>query len=330
MNWNNTRALVTGACGFIGSRLVENLVARGAKVTALAMYDARGSRGWLDDLPNEIIANLEIVSGDVRDAEQMRRIAPADGFIFHLAALIGIPYSYNAPRSYVETNITGTLNMLEAARAVAARRILVISTSEVYGTALYVPIDEKHPLQGQSPYSASKIGAEKMAESYAKSFELPAVVVRPFNTYGPRQSLRAVIPTIILQLLRGCKTLNLGDPETRRDFTFVNDTAEGMVRLAESQEAIGKVVNIGTGHDVSIREVAEMAQALTGHNAPITSKAERMRPAASEVRRLQASHERLLELTGWSPKTTLSQGLAATIEWLSKRTEQYDPNRYYV
>jgi NAD dependent epimerase/dehydratase len=330
MNWTGIPALVTGACGFIGSRLVETLVARGARVTALALYDARGSRGWLDDLPAGIRREMAIVSGDVRDAEQMRRLAPAGGVIFHLAALIGIPYSYDAPRSYVDTNVTGTLNLLEAARAAPARRILVISTSEVYGTALRVPIDEDHPLQAQSPYAASKIAAEKLAESYWRSFDLPATVVRPFNTFGPRQSLRAVIPTILLQLLRGCDRLALGDPETRRDFTFVEDTAEGLVRLAECDAALGQVVNIGTGRDVSIREVAEQAQTLTGRQVPLETRTERLRPPASEVRRLQADASRLRALTGWSPQTPLAHGLARTIEWLTPRLDRYDPERYYV
>ena len=330
MNWKNTNVFITGACGFIGSRLVETLVARGAHVTALAFYDARGSRGWLDELSTDISKDLKIVAGDVRDAEQMRRLVPKEGVVFHLAALIGIPYSYDAPRSYVDTNITGTLNLLEAARAANARRILVISTSEVYGTALRVPIDEDHPLQAQSPYSATKIAAEKLTESYVRSFDLPAVVVRPFNTFGPRQSLRAVIPTIILQLLNKKQRLKLGAPDTRRDFTFVEDTAEGLVRIAECENAIGKAINIGTGRDVSIREVAEQAQALLQHQAEIETCAERMRPAASEVRRLQADASQLKQLTGWSPSITLAEGLAKTIEWLAERHKNYDPERYYV
>lgn len=330
MNWQGINAFVTGACGFIGSRLVETLVARGARVTALALYDARGARGWLDDLPHALQREINIVSGDVRDAEQMRRLTPAKGYVFHLAALIGIPYSYEAPRSYIDTNVTGTLNMLEAARTAQAARILVISTSEVYGTALRVPIDEEHPLQAQSPYSASKIAAEKLAESYARSFGLPATIVRPFNTYGPRQSMRAVIPTILIQLLRGCSSLALGDPDTRRDFTFVEDTAEGLVRLAECEAAIGRAVNIGTGFDVSIRELAEQAQTLVGRKVQIETKAERMRPPESEVRRLQADASLLKSLVGWTPQTPISQGLSRAIDWLSKRSECYDPDRYYV
>lgn len=330
MNWHGTTAIVTGACGFIGSHLAEALVRRGAKVRALALYDARGAFGWLDDLANDVRSSVEFVAGDVRDAEQMRRLILPDSLVFHLAALIGIPYSYNAPRSYLETNLTGTLNVLEAARDIGARRVFVTSTSEVYGSALRVPIDEDHPLQAQSPYSASKIAAEKLAESYFRSFQTPVTVVRPFNTYGPRQSPRAVIPTILIQLLSGVSELVLGDITTTRDFNFVDDTVEGFLRLAECEQAIGQVVNIGTGVDWSIRQIAEIAQGLMGRSVVIRHATDRVRPEASEVRRLCAGNNRLKILTGWIPPARLQDGIARTAEWLRPRSAQYDAKRYYV
>ena len=336
MNWNQQTAVVTGACGFIGSHLVEALVARGAKVKALALYSARGSNGWLDSIAPEARAAIEIVQGDVRDTELVRNLVGEGDVVFHLAALIGIPYSYQAPRSYVETNIQGTLNILEAVRQKQARRALVVSTSEVYGTALRVPIDEQHPLQAQSPYSATKIAAETMAESFFRAFGTPVTVVRPFNTFGPRQSARAVIPTIIMQILGGAKALKLGDPTPTRDFTFVADTAEGMIRLAECEAAVGRVVNIGTGRDVSIGEVARIAQSVMGcaDSIPLDTDSRRLRPEASEVRRLCAGNALLRELTGWAPPFRLEEGLKLTADWmktwLKKDGSGYDPERYYV
>ena len=330
MNWNDTRAIVTGACGFIGSHLTEALVRRGAKVRALAIYDSRGAFGWLDELAPDVRASVELVAGDVRDAEQMRRLILPDSLVFHLAALIGIPYSYEAPRSYLETNLTGTLNVLEAARNTGARRVFVTSTSEVYGSALRVPIDEEHPLQAQSPYSASKIAAEKLAESYFRSFQTPVTVVRPFNTYGPRQSPRAVIPTILIQLLSGVHELVLGDVTTTRDFNFVDDTVEGFLRLAECDQAIGQVVNIGTGVDWSIRQIAEIAQGLLGRTVTIRNEPTRIRPEASEVRRLCAGNNLLKKLTGWIPPARLQDGLSRTADWLRPRVAKYDAKRYYV
>lgn len=330
MNWKNTTVIVTGACGFIGSRLAEALLQRGARVRALALYDARGGYGWLDDLPADTRRQIECLSGDVRDVEFVRRMIEPDSVVFHLAALIGIPYSYHAPRSYFETNLTGTLNILEAARDRNASRVLVASTSEVYGTAQSVPINEDHPLQGQSPYSASKIAAEKAAESYWYSFDLPVTIVRPFNTYGPRQSPRAVIPTILMQLLNDCPTLKLGDWDTTRDFNFVNDTSEGFIRLAECPAAIGECVNVGSGTETSIRAIAETAQTLLKHQARLESDTARIRPARSEVRRLCAGNRRLRELTGWAPATTLADGLQATAEWIKQHPALYDPKRYYI
>jgi NAD dependent epimerase/dehydratase len=322
--------VVTGACGFIGSHLAEELVRRGASVKALALYDARGSRGWLDSIDPELANEMQIISGDIRDAEQMRRLIQPGDTVFHLAALIGIPYSYIAPRSYVQTNIEGTLNILEAAKDAGDARVLNMSTSEVYGSALRVPIDEDHPLQGQSPYSASKIGAEKMTESYIKSFELPATIVRAFNTFGPRQSPRAVIATILMQLMSGKTQLLLGNLETTRDFNYVADTVEGLIRLAECDAAIGQTVNIGTGHEISILELAQTACRVTGQPAEILEMQDRIRPAASEVQRLCADNRRLRELTGWAPPARLEHGLRETAQWMKKEISRYEPERYYV
>ncbi len=330
MNWTGLQTVVTGACGFIGSHLVEALVRRGAQPTALVLYNAAGSNGWMDAVDPEIRKEIRIVAGDIRDADFMRRLIGHDAVVFHLAALIGIPYSYTSPRSYVETNITGTLNILEAARAAGARRVINTSTSEVYGTALKVPIEESHPLQAQSPYSATKIAAEKLAESYFKSFELPVTTVRPFNTFGPRQSPRAVIPTILLQLLAGKTELQLGDPTTTRDFNFVPDTVEGLIRLAECEKAVGATVNIGTGADISIERVVELAAGLLGKTVTLHSDAQRIRPAASEVRRLRAGHALLKTLTGWTPPARLEEGLKITAEWLQQEAGRYDAARYYI
>lgn len=326
-----TSAVVTGACGFIGSHLAEELVHRGTHVKALAFYDARGSQGWLDALPKDVSDSMEIISGDVRDVEQMRRIVSAEDTVFHLAALIGIPYSYQAPRSYVETNINGTINMLEAVRAADARRLLFMSTSEVYGTAMRVPIDENHPLQGQSPYSASKIGAEKMVESYYKAFQCPVVTARAFNTFGPRQSARAVIPTILMQLMAGKKSIQLGNLDATRDFNYVLDTVEGLIRLAECPDAVGQVANIGTGVEITIENLVHLAAEITGTHPHIDGNCEnRTRPAASEVQRLCADNKRLHSLTGWTPPHRLQEGLDATAHWLVKNKSIYDPDRYYV
>jgi len=327
---NGQKVVVTGACGFIGSHLAEELTRRGALVRALALYDARGSRGWLDHIDPERASQIEIISGDIRDAEQMRSLIRTDDIVFHLAALIGIPYSYVAPRSYVQTNIEGTLNILEAAKQASAKHCIIMSTSEVYGSAQTVPIDESHPLQGQSPYSATKIGAEKMTESYIKSFELPATIVRAFNTFGPRQSPRAVIPTILMQLLSGATELQLGNLETTRDLNYVDDTVEGLIRLAQSSSAIGETVNIGTGVEISIEELAKTAMEITGQTARIIQKQDRIRPEASEVQRLCACNKRLASLIGWTPPARLHEGLQHTAEWMKKDLSNYEPERYYV
>ncbi|HBA84124.1 MAG TPA: NAD-dependent dehydratase [Verrucomicrobia bacterium] len=329
MNWNGKKAVVTGACGFIGSHLAEALVRRGAHATALVFYNAAGSNGWMDAVPPDVRKDIELVAGDIRDADFMRRLIGPGDTVFHLAALIGIPYSYTSPRSYVDTNITGTLNILEAARQAGAR-VINTSTSEVYGTALHVPIDEAHPLQAQSPYSATKIAAEKLAESYFKSFELPVTTVRPFNTFGPRQSPRAVIPTILLQLIAGQDEISLGDPGTTRDFNFVADTVEGLIRVAECDRTVGVTVNIGTGSDISVEQVVALAGKLLGRQPTIRMDARRLRPAASEVRRLQAGNELLKSLIGWTPPARVEEGLRITADWLQKEAGRYDSARYYI
>ncbi|MEI6807333.1 MAG: SDR family NAD(P)-dependent oxidoreductase [bacterium] len=330
MNMSNMPVLVTGACGFIGSHLTEALVKQGAKTRALTFYDARGASGWLSDLPPDIRKSIELISGDVRDTEQMSRIVQEGDTVFHLAALIGIPYSYMAPRSYVETNITGTLNILEACRQKHASRLLVTSTSEVYGSALSVPISESHPLQAQSPYSATKIAAEKLAESYIRSFNLPATIVRPFNTFGPRQSARAVIPTLLMQLTAASGEVCLGDISTTRDFNYVADTVDAFLQIAACDRAVGQTVNIGTGLEISIAQLVETARRISGRQVRIKFDEQRVRPSTSEVKRLCADATLLKALTGWTPSFGLEKGLRLTWDWLmTKGGASYDPQRYY-
>jgi len=307
--------LVTGADGFIGSHLVEALLERGANVKALALYNSFNNWGWLEQIPS--LADVEVVSGDVRDPHLCRQITKGMDVVFHLAALIAIPYSYQAPESYLDTNIRGTLNMCQAALDNGCERIVHTSTSEVYGTAQYVPINEAHPLQPQSPYSASKIASDAMAMSYFNSFDLPLVTARPFNTYGPRQSARAFIPTIISQLAAGRESLELGDLRPTRDLNYVLDTCKGFIALAECDEALGKVVNIGTGRDVSVGDVAKTIMEIMGKNVPIVTDEQRLRPEKSEVFRLCCDNRRLFELTGFSPGNDLRSGLAKTVDWFT-------------
>jgi NAD dependent epimerase/dehydratase len=306
---------VTGSDGFIGSHLVEALVARGANVRAFVYYNSLGSWGWLDTLPKDTIASVKVVMGDVRDAHFVRKSLEGADVVMHLAALIGIPYSYHAPDSYVDTNVKGTLNVLQAARDLELERIMVTSTSEVYGTALYAPIDEKHPRQGQSPYSASKIGADAMADSFFRSFDTPVVIARPFNTYGPRQSARAIIPTIITQLLGGAEEIRLGSLQPTRDLNFVADTCAGMIALAECDDAVGREVNIGTGREIAMGDLAALLIEMVRPGTRVVSADERMRPGKSEVERLLADTTLLQSLTGWEPQVALEDGLARTIEW---------------
>ncbi|MGV7930880.1 MAG: NAD-dependent 4,6-dehydratase LegB [Spirochaetota bacterium] len=315
MNLSNKKVLVTGADGFIGSHLVEELVAAGCSVRAFVYYNSFNSWGWLDSFPKELLDRIEVFAGDIRDPNGVRKAMGDIDVVFHLAALIAIPFSYHSPDSYVDTNIKGTLNVLQAARDTRRERILVTSTSEVYGTALYVPIDEKHPYQGQSPYSATKIGADRLAESFFRSFELPVTIVRPFNTYGPRQSARAVIPTIIIQLLSGASEIKLGSLHPTRDFNYVKDTARGFIALAESDRTIGEEINIASQQEISIGDLARELVDQINPKAVIVSDDVRRRPEKSEVERLLGSNEKILRLTDWKPLYDFKSGIKETIEW---------------
>ena len=308
------KALVTGADGFIGSHLVETLVRSGVEVRALCQYNSFSSWGWLDQ--SEYRGQFEAVLGDVRDPSQMRAVAKGMDTVFHLAALIAIPYSYQAPSSYIDTNVHGTLNVLQGALDAGVGRVIQTSTSEVYGTARFVPISESHPLQAQSPYSASKIGADAIAYSYHSSFDLPVTIARPFNTYGPRQSARAVIPTVISQLLSGRTTLKLGALSPTRDFNFVQDTCDGFLALAACDEAIGQTVNIGSGGEISIGDTVRLIADIIGVGVEIECDEQRLRPVNSEVERLCCDNSLIKSLTGFSPRYSLEEGLKATVEWL--------------
>lgn len=323
MNYHGKSALVTGADGFIGSHLAEALCGAGAKVTALAQYNSFDNHGWLDDVSSEAVAAMDVIRGDVRDPAFMLRLAEGRDVIFHLAALIAIPYSYAAPQSYIDTNVTGTLNVLEAARRNGCGRVIHTSTSEVYGTAQFTPITEEHPLRGQSPYSASKIGADMMVEAFARSFDLPVAILRPFNTYGPRQSERAVIPTVIRQALDpSCATVRLGDLTPTRDFNYVSDTVDAFLRLGSADGvAFGTPYNAGTGTAVSVGEMVELVRAITGTNKPVETDADRVRPEKSEVRALIADAARIGEATGWRPQITLQDGLERTVIWWQGQIE---------
>lgn len=311
------RALVTGADGFIGSHLVESLVERGYRVRALCLYNAINSWGWLEESP--VREQVEIVAGDVRDPSLCQSLVEGVDTVFHLAALIGIPYSYVAPDSYIDTNVKGTLNICQAARQHRVQRVVITSTSEVYGTARYVPIDEKHPLQPQSPYSASKIGADHLALSFHMAFGLPVTIARPFNTYGPRQSARAVIPTIITQIAAGARQIRLGDVTPTRDFSYVLDTCRGMIELAEAQDAVGEVVNIGSNREISIGGTLDLIRTLMDADVEPVTDQQRIRPANSEVFRLWCDNSKIRRLTGFEPQYTLREGLARTIEWFEQR-----------
>ncbi len=322
--------MVTGADGFIGSHLTEELVKSGEKVKAFCLYNSFGSCGWIDTLPKEIRSEIEIFMGDVRDPNGVRTAMQGQDLVYHLAALIAIPFSYHSPDSYVDTNIKGTLNILNAAREVGTQRLLVTSTSEVYGTAQYVPIDEKHPFQGQSPYSATKIGADRIAESFYRSFDLPVSIVRPFNTYGPRQSARAVIPTIITQLLAGQTEIKLGKLSPTRDFNFVKDTAHGFMAIADCAAAIGQEINIATGEEYSIGDLANELIAQINPNAKIICEEERLRPEKSEVNRLLGDAAKLRAMTDWKPEYTFEEGLSQTIAFLRENLGSYKAGQYLL
>lgn len=324
----NKKILVTGADGFIGSHLTEELVKSGYTVKAFVYYNSFGTWGWLDTLPKEVMDSVEIFQGDVRDPNGVREAVKGCGAIFHLAALIAIPFSYHSPDTYVDTNIKGTLNVLQAARQLNTERVLITSTSEVYGTAKYVPIDEQHPFQGQSPYSATKIGADRLAESFYRSFDLPVTIVRPFNTYGPRQSARAVIPTIITQLLSGAKEIRLGSLVPTRDFNYVKDTANGFIEIYRSDRTIGQEINIATQREISIGALAEELVRQISPNARIVCDEQRLRPEKSEVNRLLGCNKKIRELTDWSPKYTFEQGLAETIVFFRENMSRYKADIY--
>ena len=321
--------LVTGADGFIGSHLVEALVERGEDVRAFVLYNSFNSWGWLDHVDDEVRDAIDVFAGDIRDPNGVREAMRGVDVVYHLAALISIPYSYHSPDTYVETNVKGTLNVLQAARDLGTEKVVHTSTSEVYGSAQYVPIDEDHPLQGQSPYSASKIGADQMALSFYRSFDTPAAVIRPFNTYGPRQSRRAIIPTVITQIANGRRTLELGNLHPTRDFTFVKDTARGFMAVADADDSVGEVVNVGSGFEISIGDLVDLIAETMGVDVDITTDEARMRPEKSEVDRLYADVSKADGLLGWTPshggRDGFARGLKKTAEWFS----DYDNLQHY-
>jgi NAD dependent epimerase/dehydratase len=329
MKWQDKQVLVTGAGGFIGSHLVDELFRKGARVTAFVHYNARNDWGMLEGGYNDKTPNLNVIAGDVTDSLFVKKAVSEKEYVFHLAALIGIPYSYVAPESYINTNIKGTLNIMQACLDEGVDRVVHTSTSEVYGTARYTPIDEEHPLQGQSPYSASKIGADKIAESFYCSFGLPVTTIRPFNTFGPRQSTRAVIPTIITQALTS-NTVKLGSLTPVRDLTFVTDTALGFIKFAESDKTVGKTVNTGSGRGVTIGELANLIIERVNLEASIVCEKERVRPEKSEVMQLLCDNRRAKDLAGWEPTYTLEDGLSLTIEWIKEHIRSYKAGLYTV
>ncbi|MDD7794616.1 NAD-dependent 4,6-dehydratase LegB [Clostridium sp. 'White wine YQ'] len=324
------KVLITGADGFIGSHLTEMLLEQGYDVKAFAYYNSFNNWGWLDTLPKNKLDQIEVFTGDIRDPNGVREAMKGVEEVFHLAALIAIPFSYHSPDSYVDTNIKGTLNILQAAKDLEVDRVLVTSTSEVYGTAQYVPIDEKHPFQGQSPYSATKIGADRIAESFYRSFNMPITIVRPFNTYGPRQSARAVIPTIITQLLAGKKEIKLGSLHPTRDFNFVKDTANGFIEISKSEKTIGEEINIATQQEISVGELAQELINQINPNAKIICDDQRLRPEKSEVERLLGSNEKIKSLTNWKPQYAFREGIAETIEWFKNNLDKYKTDIYNI
>ena len=329
MNWKGKKVLVTGAGGFIGSHLVERLVELGAQVKAFVRYNSRNDWGLIENLPVHIRNELEVVAGDLKDFGAVRDAVKDTEIVFHLGALIAIPYSYINPGDVVQTNVIGSLNILNASKEYGVEKVIHTSTSEVYGTAQYVPIDEKHPLQAQSPYAASKIGADKLAESFHLSYDLPVTIIRPFNTYGPRQSARAVIPTIIMQALSKDE-VRLGAMHPTRDFTYIEDTVEGFIKIAESPKSVGEVINIGSGQEISIGDLADKIVSLIDRDVEVLFDATRIRPEKSEVNRLLADNSKARELLQWEPKISLDEGLRKTIEWISEHINIYKIDIYNV
>ncbi|MDA8211244.1 MAG: NAD-dependent 4,6-dehydratase LegB [Clostridia bacterium] len=328
MELSGKKVLVTGAGGFIGSHLTERLSELGANVTAFIRYNSRNYWGWLED--SRCFKDIRIITGDIRDYDSVKSAMKDIDIVFHLAALIGIPYSYESPVAYLKTNAEGTYNVLQAARELAVEKVVHTSTSEVYGTAQFVPISENHPINPQSPYAATKASADFLALSFYRSFDLPVAVIRPFNTYGPRQSARAVIPTIITQIAGGARKIKLGSLMPTRDLTFVKDTAEGFIRVAESEKSVGEVINVGSNYEISIGNLANLIAALNGVEIEIESEQERQRPEKSEVERLWAETKKAHELTEWSPRYTLEQGLTETIEWIKRYLHIYKPDIYNI
>jgi NAD dependent epimerase/dehydratase len=327
MTWSKKSVLITGAGGFIGSHLTDHLIESGTSVKAIVRYNSRNNWGLLELLPKEKLNEIEVIMADLKDSDAIRDATKDVDIVFHLGSLIAIPYSYIHPRETIETNILGTLNILTAARENGVEKVVHTSTSEVYGTAQYVPIDEKHPLQGQSPYSASKIGADKIAESFYRSYKLPLAIIRPFNTYGPRQSARAVIPTIISQALTG-ENIFLGSLHPTRDYTYVKDTVDGFIKVAESPKSIGEVINIGSNFEISIGSLAEKIISMVGKKVEIITDPARVRPQDSEVNRLWCDNTKARELLGWTPSISINEGLEETIGWVSDHRELYKPELY--
>jgi len=328
MTMRSKKVLVTGADGFIGSHLVETLVNEGYEVRAFVFYNSFNSWGWLDTFPASLLQNIEIVCGDIRDPHGVRKAVKDMDMVFHLAALVAIPFSYHSPDAYVDTNVKGTLNILQACVDMSVERVLITSTSEVYGTAKHVPIEETHPFQGQSPYSATKIGADRLAESFYRSFQLPVTIVRPFNTFGPRQSARAVIPTIVTQLMTNSDTINLGSLLPTRDYTFVKDTCNGFISIASTEKTIGEEINIAMQEERSIGDIAKMIFERMNVEAKIICDDARLRPEKSEVMRLYGSNQKLKQLTTWKPQYTFEQGLDETIAWFRENIHRYKPHLY--
>ena len=329
MNWKKAKVLVTGANGFIGSHLSEHLVNLGAKITVLLEYNPYNYLGHLKFLQKNMLSEMEQILGDIRDPELIKKIVKGKDTIFHLGALVSIPYSFINPREVFEVNAEGTLNILLAARDQEVNKIVTTSTSEVYGTALYTPIDENHPLQAQSPYAASKIAADKIAESFYKTYNLPVAIIRPFNTYGPRQSDRAIIPTIIIQALKK-SIINIGSTTPRRDLNYISDTIDGFIKIAESKKSIGQVINIGSGKDISIGELIKMILLIMDKQIKIISTEKRKRPNKSEVMRLLCDNRKAKKIVNWMPRVSLKEGLNMTIEWMKNNTDYYNPDKYQI